>query len=413
MEVSPILALNSKFILNNIIFLLFLFIFSIFMVYYICVKKQLKISLMLLSLCYHTFISIVFSILSLNVPADAKRYYADAFYTKSSFIGSYGIDVNFVVFTLYPYVRYFKLSYLSCSMLFNVIGFFGLVLFYMTLKEEIPPENKANKYVNLALFMPGLNFWSGMVGKDAYILFALGLVLYSLPKIKSRLLFLIIGLLLAAHIRPYVFMTIISCLLITILFSSAEIGFFGKFFILTMLILLTIPGYQHFLQEVKLDSLDTETAMNYFGNKQMILSGGGSDIDISNYNIIFKAFTFLYRPLFFDAKNLQMIISSIENLIYLILTVMMLRPSSIRIVVKDRSLLVRFSVLYTILGTFVFCNALTNLGTAVRIKNMLIITLLLLFLKIMAKRKEIIAVTPGYLEKDLSRIRTPGTLPPR
>ncbi len=411
MEVFPILAYNSKFIFINFVFLLFLFSFTLFVVWHICAKnKQLKFSFLFCSLCFHTVMSIAFVILAIHGPADAKRYYVDAFNARS-FIGTYGQDVDFIIFTLYPWVKYLKLSYLSCSMLFNVIGFFGLVLFYMTLKEEIPPENKANKYVNFAMFMPGLNFWTGMVGKDAYILFALGLVLYSLPNLKRRLLILIIGLVLAAHIRPYVFMTIISCLLVNIILSSTEIGFVGKLFIVTILILLLIPGYHFFLHEVQLKTLDAETAKKFLESKQYGL-GGGSDIDISGYNKFFKAFTFLYRPLFYDAKNIQMVASSIENTIYLFLTVMMLTPSSIRIIFKEKSLLVRFSVSYTILGTLIFSNAATNLGTATRIKTMVLITFLLLVLKIMAKRKEIGAGTRIYSEKDLSRLRTPSSLPP-
>ncbi len=140
--------------------------------------------------------------------------------------------------------------------------------------------------------------------------------------------------------------------------------------------------------------------------------GGGSDIDISGYNKFFKAFTFLYRPLFYDAKNIQMVASSIENAIYLVLTIMMLTPRFLKFILKQKSPLIRFCVFYTMIGTIIFSNASTNLGTATRLKTMVIITFLLLFLIIMAKRKEIVAGTPVHLEKYLSRPQTPGTLPP-
>lgn len=394
---------NNKFILINVVFILLIFSVTIIFIWWLCSRnRHVRSSLLLCSLCYHTIMSLVYYFST--VPYDAIKYYVDTVTTTSSFLGAYGNDKDFIIFTLYPLVKYLKLSFLSCFMLFNIIGFFGLVLFYLTLKEEIPLENKANKYVNLALFLPGLNFWTSMLGKDAYIMFALGLILYSLANLKKRYLTLIIGLVLAAHIRPYVFMLVISCLLLTILLSSKEIGFMAKLTLAMILILLMIPGYYYFLQEVKLQSLDVKTAETYLAGKQVIMGGGGSDIDISDYNIFFKAFTFLYRPLFFDAHNIRMLVGSIENAIYLILTLTMMRVSFLKFVLKEKSILIRFSFLYLITGTFIISHITTNLGTATRIKNMLIITLLLLFLEFMAKSKESINEPQLHSKPNLSRV---------
>ncbi len=69
-------------------------------------------------------------------------------------------------------------------------------------------------------------------------------------------------------------MTIISCLLVNIILSSTEIGFVGKLFIVTILILLLIPGYHFFLHEVQLKTLDAETAKKFLESKQYGLGGG-------------------------------------------------------------------------------------------------------------------------------------------
>jgi hypothetical protein len=101
--------------------------------------------------------------------------------------------------------------------------------------------------------------------------------------------------------------------------------------------------------------------------------GGGSYVDITNANIVVQLFTYLFRPLFFDAVNIVQIIASFENLIYLFLFTILLSPKFIYYVIRGNTILLRFCLLYFALGSLVLAMSTPNLGTAVRQKNMVMI----------------------------------------
>lgn len=62
------------------------------------------------------------------------------------------------------------------------------------------------------------------------------------------------------------------------------------------------------------------------------LGASGSGVDMSNYPLPLKLFTFWFRPLFIDAPGILGIITSVENLIYLLLFLKVLKLDFIRFI---------------------------------------------------------------------------------
>jgi hypothetical protein len=381
--------MNSTTILTNLIIILIIYSLFICLIFAISKNKKINSNIPLFSLLYHTFFSIIFyyNTRGFLADADAIQYYLTAQTTKLSFIHLYGYGSEFIIFFLFPLVNYFKLTYFSGFMIFNLIGFFGIFIFYLTLKELIGEDRRANIYLNLAIFMPGLNYWTSMIGKDAMIILALSLVFYSIINIPKRIPYLLSGLILMVHVRPHLLIIVLFSLGIAILFAK-NVNFGTKIFIIILLIPVLIKGYLIFIDYVHISELDYSVIDRQL-SEGPTSTRGGSTIDISNYNIFIRMIFYLYRPLFFDAHNVTTFISSFENLLYLIISISMLRFSFMKLLLKESTLFMRFNIFYLISGLIILSSSTANLGTAFRQKNMLTISLISIFILFVANREKV------------------------
>ncbi len=134
---------------------------------------------------------------------------------------------------------------------------------------------------------------------------------------------------------------------------------------------------------MKLAKIDTENLMDSFGelstHKAAELAKSGSGLNISQYPLAFKLFTFWFLPLFVDAPSAIGMVVSFENLFCLALAG---NPVNIRFVnfmirssefVKINAVIL-FSVSYALSGT------LSNLGIIIEKKSMVIYFLLFIIL---------------------------------
>jgi hypothetical protein len=381
--------INSTTMLTNLITLLIIYSLSICLIFAISKNKKINSNIPLFSLLYHTFFSIIFyyNTRGFLADADAIQYYLAAQTTKLSFMHLYGYGSEFIIFFLFPLVNYFKLTYFSGFMIFNLIGFFGIFIFYLTLKELIGEDRRANIYLNLAIFMPGLNYWTSMIGKDAMIILALSLVFYSIINISKRIPYIFAGLILILHVRPHLLIIVLFSIGLAIVFAK-NINFKTKIIIIILLIPLLIKGYLVFIDYVHINELDYNVV-----DKQLsegpTSTRGGSTINISNYNIFIRMIFYLYRPLFFDAHNITTILSSFENLIYLIISISMIRFSFIKFLIKENVFFMRFNIFYLVSGLIILSSSTANLGTAFRQKNMLTISLISMFILFVANKEKV------------------------
>jgi hypothetical protein len=116
----------------------------------------------------------------------------------------------------------------------------------------------------------------------------------------------------------------------------------------------------------------------YLGRRQEYgFAGFGGDVDIANMSWPMRLFTYLFRPLFLDAKNLFQLLSSFENMLLLFLFVKYSREF-VRICISSNYVLLRFSVFYSTLMWVIMANTTPNLGTACRQKTMFLPALFIL-----------------------------------
>ncbi|MBT3581734.1 hypothetical protein HN511_05525, partial [bacterium] len=110
--------------------------------------------------------------------------------------------------------------------------------------------------------------------------------------------------------------------------------------------------------------------------RQSLNLEGGSSVNISNYSVPMKLFTYLFRPLLVDAKNPLMLIISFENLFYIILFSSIFSLGFWHFLFKNFNFYLRFNLFYFLITLLVMANTTTNLGIAVRQKTMIMFSLI-------------------------------------
>ncbi|MEO9012773.1 MAG: hypothetical protein ABI266_06120 [Ginsengibacter sp.] len=276
------------------------------------------------------------------------------------------------------------LSFFSGFMLYAFMGYIGWIYFYRVLKENVPDFTYLSRYKIFGfsifpwiLFLPNLHFWSAGIGKDALLFMCCGLFLYAAKNITKRLIPIFITVALAAFIRPHILLFLISAVGGATLIDK-KVKTPRKvllFVIFGAALIIMIPYVMDF---VKLDSLDVDSVDAFASNRAASLSTerSASSVDTSNYPIILKVLTFLYRPLFFDASGFLGLMASFENIFLVFFSYKILRNKPYA-AFKKGNLVIKSVFFFFIIGSTAFSMILGNLGIMLRQKTPFIVALII------------------------------------
>jgi len=221
------------------------------------------------------------------------------------------------------------------------------------------------------LFLPGVSFWTSAIGKDSLMFFLLSCLLYCLVSWrKGGRLFFVFSLLLALifMIRPHIFLMVSFCYGAAYFFSFSSAGK-GKYLVLFPLLSVAFFSLPMVLDYVGLAEVSFESAENYVEKRQSYNQEGGGAIDISSSGPFYALFSYMFRPLFYDASNFLSLIASVENLIYLFVFIsglFMLKGRFSKLTVELRFCVFLIAVFWLVLGM-----TTSNLGIALRQKMMI------------------------------------------
>ena len=366
----------------NFLFIVFYCFFCIFL--YIRLRKnksKLPVNIISLSFLYHLIFCLSYWLMSIEGIADAKTYYNYVVYRMpESWLDYFGIGTSFIRFFLFPLVKYFHLSYFSCFLIFNFIGYLGLLFFYIALRKKIFHHLKLRKLLNLVLFIPGLNYWTSAIGKDSIITLGLGLLLYGLglnTKSLKKNVLIFLALITVFVVRPHIALFIVLGLFFAFFFSKLKINFLKKILVLALVIFTLFSAKSFVLEYAGLGKANNVRMLYEFVTyRQSLNLEGGSSVNISNYSVPMKLFTYLFRPLLVDAKNPLMFIISFENLFYIILFSSIFSLGFWHFLFKNFNFYLRFNLFYFLITLLVMANTTTNLGIAVRQKTMIMFSLI-------------------------------------
>jgi len=322
---------------------------------------------------YHLlFFIIYFTYATLNA-SDSKVYYHDALYYEGDLMNLFTTGTKFILFVTTFLVR-IGFSYLSLMFFFSWVGYVGFVFAYLFFRENITINVTVfKKYdlLNLLLFLPNMHFWTASLGKGSLIFMGLMIFIYALRFPQKRIVALLIGGFFVYMIRPHVMLFVLVGIMVGILTGRSRIGVGVKF-----LVLLVSVGFLYLAQNSILGVANLEGSENVFADFDQFASDQSrrllstdSGVDMSNYPLPFKFFTFWFRPLFVDSPGLLGIFSSAENLIYLFLFAKIANRRFLRFIIKA-PYLVKTSLIIFVLTSFALTFVMANLGIIMRQKSM-------------------------------------------
>lgn len=285
-------------------------------------------------------------------------------------------------------------------LMFAFIAFLGQFAFYIALRPWL--RGKASKRYALAIFFfPSLVFWPASIGKDALMIFFLGIATWGISKLLMRfdLVGLTLagsGLVLAAQIRPHIAAMLALAAVLAFLFMRRSEGpakGARRFVPLVLALLGFVLAWSAFADQFAVsiagvgDSRDPVAFLEQVENQT---AQGGSEVDggvvDSITDIPAATLKVLFRPLIFEGTSLTILLSAVEGTVFLLFVVWRL-PTMVR----NRSLVRRnplllLSFFYT--GGFIIAfSAVLNLGIMAR-QRVQVLPFLLAFLVVMAWPRE-------------------------
>jgi len=284
----------------HVLSVVLIFFIGLLIAYRISRKFYLKASFSIVLYLWHTLFCLVFVKFALTTSADATRYFNSNNLDFSSFkFGTRAVEL------LTSLLRFIDLSYLGCFLFFNIIGFVGLVSIAGSINTYTKNSNRQTKTLGLIfIFLPSMSFWSSAIGKDAISFMATGLALWASLNFKRRKLVMVIAIMAMLFVRPHIAAIMLIAISMSLLFdkkvgSKMKVGLFLISLICTSVMIpfaLKYAGVN--------DTAGTEGLSNYITARQNSNLEGGSSVDIASMPLPMQMFTYLFRPLPFEATFL-------------------------------------------------------------------------------------------------------------
>lgn len=282
-------------------------------------------------------------------------------------------------------------SFILSTIIAALIGFSGLWKLFIVFCKLYPRLEK--KFAIAILYFPSILFWSSGLLKDTLAVAALGWIVYSfynfaiLYKFRIKyIVVIIICSIIIINIKSYIFAALLPGLLVWLFFkqlSSIKSGVI-KFIVAPVLGVFIIGGFallmsnlsgemgaygdvDKSLEQAKIIQEDLKRTEQYGENYYDI-----GAFDATPAGVISKApiaiISGIFRPFIWEARNPFILLSGLENLFTLILTLVILFKTKFigtpRRIVEDP--LVLFSIIFTIMFAFGIGMASANFGALVR-----------------------------------------------
>tara|TARA_B100000212_G_scaffold317357_1_gene272969 strand:- start:117 stop:1253 length:1137 start_codon:yes stop_codon:yes gene_type:complete len=354
--------------------------FILFLSYFFTLKlaKFFKLNLKIISLAFifKTIICILYIYISKNLDNDNYGYFI------TSIDEDYGFSGTTLIFSINRFFReYFYFNIFSMTFVFSFIGNIGALALASNIKTFTKNTRSRIRFLSeLVIFFPTLNLWTTAIGKDAITFASINLVIYALININSRLIILLASSILFSLVRPFVGIVLFLSLVISIT-TKSNLSIFNKLFIgsITFAGLLWVNYFNEWLN---IFDINFETLSTGIENFSIITSIGNNAIELSNMPIPLRIFSFMFRPLFFDANDFYTLLMSFENLIILLIFLNLVIKIFKCLITQtfNLSVLTIFLQIYLTISWTMYSLGMANLGTANRYKLMFLPALISLSL---------------------------------
>jgi len=324
----------------------------------------------------HVIAAIGFWLQSFESAMDAFMYYRDPYhYVRESPFSSGTI---FIVHFTQGIRTWLGGSFFDHFLFYQCFGMIGVALLMRSLgdiAESLEMPVPIETY--LLLFLPGLHFWTAGIGKDAPMLLAVSLAIWSVIRLDKRFAWLGLALVIMAlvrpHIMPFVGAGVVGALMLSrrtsprlrlILTPVAAAGFVFMLF--------------RAAESLNIDTVSVDSLSGFVDQQQSFGDDYGSGANLGDLPLPLKIFTLMFRPFWFDTGGLMGYAASAENTVLLGLFLYLLYHWKLLWNLGRSVFVVTYCVVYGSLLTLSLAMVSYNIGLGQRMKMMVIPAILLL-----------------------------------
>lgn len=333
---------------------------------------------------WHTFFCLFYCWYVLRAGGDAVGYFRDGqFWTGEIGVGTAAVRAMAALL-----VSGMGLSILGTFLVFNIFGQIGVLAFWGSLKEATKGKPWRIRWLaTLIVFLPSVSFWSSALGKDAISFMATGLALWSSLNLAKRGLLMTIAIGAMFIVRPHMAGIMVMAIAMAAVMdsnaSAVKKVFLGGLAAGVAAALVPFALRYAGVGEV----VDVESLANYIDKRQSYNTEGGGGVDIASMSLPMQLFTYLFRPVLFEARSVFALAASLDNLILLGLFVIggiaLLRGRKTGLG-ENRT----FMWAYALGAWLILAMTTANLGIALRQKWMFAPMLIFLFISVIGRRRD-------------------------
>lgn len=333
---------------------------------------------------WHSLFCLAYAIYAVQNGADALVYYLKA--QQGEFMAPFGTGAVVNIATLF--VTGLDLSFLGACLLFNIFGAIGLIAFDACLQTATANKTKLlRRFATLIVLLPSISFWSSALGKDALAFMAAALTLYAALNMSRRVILLAVSIFVMALVRPHIAGIMVIALAGSLVLQR-RLPLGQRLFLGAAALAATAAMVPFALTYAGLgDASGADDIMNYVEQRQSLNTQGGSSVDIASMSLPLQLFSYLFRPMPYEAGSIFGLAASMDNVILVFLAV----AGGTQIIRRRRYKLEgnrAFMWFYCLLTWLILAITTANLGIAVRQKWMFAPILIYLFLSILGRRRQ-------------------------
>lgn len=306
-------------------------------------------------------------------------------------------------------------SKIGAFMVFSWLGFWGLFLFYRAFVIAVP-EGRPRTYARLVFFLPSLVFWPSAIGKDAWMVLALGIVAFGSARVLvghtwQGLAIVGLGLWMGGMVRPHVVAIAGVALAASYIVRRprselrelAPVAKAVSLIAVAAVAFMVVSRSNAWLRESGFENpRDVSSSLNRIYSNTSI---GGStfvpSVLTSPQRAPAAAVTVLFRPILPDAENFQSGLAATEGTLMLLFTLARIRWIIAALRTFRRQPFVVLALAHSLLFIAAF-SSMANFGLLVRQRSSLL-PFFLVLLSIPPKRKFLETGEPIESGEDVSR----------
>lgn len=221
-------------------------------------------------------------------------------------------------------------SRITAFLVFAWIGFLGLVLMARAFRVGVP-QGDSRRYLILVLFLPSLLYWPASIGKEAWMMLAIGLCAYGIANLlrgrSGGVAPLAVGLVGIGVVRPHIGLIVFVGFVLALLARRVRVRTFAgpliRFAGLAALLVVGLVLAGETASFIGQPSLTAEVVTSQLDYHEGQTADGGSEFSPVAVNTpidMVPAFvTVFIRPFPFEAANAQGLLSAAEGIFLVLL----------------------------------------------------------------------------------------------